>query len=105
MLKRYGKEARALAELHKAPQAVVEYGSRIEARLASIVEAGAPPGKLGRQVGGGGRQPRRDAPPRRQSYRDGLAAGLKEAVRVARQRKEIEQQRRLEISLLTSTQS
>eukprot|EP00959_Pyramimonas_sp_CCMP1952_P165742 3464195-Pyramimonas_sp.AAC.1 len=40
MMKRYGKEARALAELHKSPQAVLDFGSAVQANLASIVLEG-----------------------------------------------------------------
>ena len=42
MLKRYGKEARALAELHKAPPAAVAFGGQMQARLAGIFLDGAP---------------------------------------------------------------
>ena len=36
MLKRYGKAARALAELHKAPEPIVEYGRRVAESLDGV---------------------------------------------------------------------
>ena len=42
MLRRYGKEARALAELHKAPKSTVEYGRLVSEQLAAIFVSGAP---------------------------------------------------------------
>ena len=52
MLKRYGKEARVLAELHKAPLAVLEFGRSVASRLREIfVEREAlPPLPLLRQL-------------------------------------------------------
>ena len=42
MLKRCGKEARALAELNKAPAAVVEFGRQVMEQLVAIVARGVP---------------------------------------------------------------
>ena len=51
MLKRYGKEARALAELHKAPASTLEFGRRVAAPIREIfLDREAPPPAPPRRV-------------------------------------------------------